>query len=250
MTPFATCSNVLAKDSASVFSPACGTGSCSGCRNVPVDTAWIWTRPCSSATAGSKGRCAGPTRASTDGPRIIRWWRCWPKRIFSCTAGCAAATAAPPAAWWNFLKEALALLPEKHALRVVRADAGFFDQQLLGFLEQRGLSYIVVARLTRWLKREAARVTVWRALDEHYAVGEFSLQLFGWDRPRRFVVIREQLRAERASLGRKLLEVPGYTFRVFVTNLPLAPGGNLARLQSPRGHGKSHRRTETRFGRG
>ena len=122
----------------------------------------------------------------------------------------------------EFLKEALALLPEKHAVRVVRADAGFFDQQLLGFL-QRGLSYIVVARLTRWLKREAARVTQWRALDEHYAVGEFSLQLLGWLRPRRFVVIREQLRAERASLGRKLLDVPGYTFRVFVTNFALPP---------------------------
>src|SRR5262252_6095632 len=62
----------------------------------------------------------------------------------------------------EFLKEALALLPEKHALRVVRADAGFFDQQLLGFLEQRGLPYIVVARLTLWLKREAARVTTLR----------------------------------------------------------------------------------------
>jgi hypothetical protein len=123
----------------------------------------------------------------------------------------------------EFLKEALALLPKQHTIRVVRADAGFFDQQLLGFLEQRELSYIVVARLTRWLKREAARVTQWRALDEHYAVGEFSLQLLGWDRPRRFVVIREQLRAERASLGRKLLEVPGYTFRVFVTNLALPP---------------------------
>jgi hypothetical protein len=54
-------------------------------------------------------------------------------------------------------------------------------------------------------------------------VGEFSLQLFGWDRPRRFVVIREQLRAERPSLGRKLLEVPGYTFRVLVTSLALPP---------------------------
>jgi hypothetical protein len=56
---------------------------------------------------------------------------------------------------------------------VVRADAGFFDQQLLDFLELRGLSYIIVARLTRWLKREAARVTAWRALDQHYVVGSF-----------------------------------------------------------------------------
>jgi hypothetical protein len=123
----------------------------------------------------------------------------------------------------EFLKEALALLPGKHSLRVVRADAGFLDQQLLGFLEHRGLSYIIVARLTLWWKREAARVTQWRALDEHYAAGEFFLQLYGWDRPRRFVVIREQLRPERNSLGRKLLDVPGYTFRVFVSNLALPP---------------------------
>jgi hypothetical protein len=123
----------------------------------------------------------------------------------------------------EFLKEALALLPERHVVRVLRADSGFFDQQLLGFLEQRGLHYIVVARLTRWLKREAARLTTWRALDAHYAVSEFHLQLFGWLRPRRFVVIREQLRAERASLGRKLLDVPGYTFRLLVTNLSAPP---------------------------
>jgi hypothetical protein len=41
---------------------------------------------------------------------------------------------------------------------VVRADGGFFDQELLAYLEAQGLSYIVVVRLTRWLKREAARV--------------------------------------------------------------------------------------------
>jgi Transposase DDE domain group 1 len=123
----------------------------------------------------------------------------------------------------EFLKEALALLPAPHALRVLRADSGFFDQELLGFLEQRGLRYIVVARLTRWIKNEAARITDWRALDAHYAAGEFQLQLFGWDRPRRFVVIREQRRAERPSLGRKLLDVPGYTFRIFVSNLAAPP---------------------------
>jgi len=54
-------------------------------------------------------------------------------------------------------------------------------------------------------------------------VGEFCLQLWGWDRTRRFVVVREQLRETKRSPGRKLLEVSGYTFRVFVTSLPDAP---------------------------
>jgi hypothetical protein len=61
-------------------------------------------------------------------------------------------------------------------------------------------------------------VQTWRALDETYAVGEFRLPLLGWDRARRFVVVQEQLRETKRSLGQKLLEVPAYTFRVFVTN--------------------------------
>jgi hypothetical protein len=40
----------------------------------------------------------------------------------------------------EFLKDAITPLLEKDALRVVRADSGFLDQALMGFLEQRGLS--------------------------------------------------------------------------------------------------------------
>jgi hypothetical protein len=123
----------------------------------------------------------------------------------------------------EFLKEALALLETRHRIRVVRADAGFFDDHLLSFLEERGLTYIVVARLTRWLKREAARIEDWRALDPFYSVGEFQLQLYGWKRPRRFVVIRERLQENKDSMGRKLLDVPGYTFRLLVTNREEVP---------------------------
>ena len=77
------------------------------------------------------------------------------------------------------------------------------------YLEDRKLGYIVVAKLTPWLKREAARVTEWRALDETYAVGEFRLKRLGWDRERRFVVVRELIQERKPSLGRKLFEVPG-----------------------------------------
>jgi Transposase DDE domain group 1 len=123
----------------------------------------------------------------------------------------------------EFLQEALAKLPSLEWIGVVRADSGFFAQELFQYLESRKLHFIVVARMTSWLKREAARVQEWRALDANYSVGEFRLQLFGWDQQRRFVVIREQLRETRRSPGRKLLEVPGYTFRVLVTNLTDPP---------------------------
>jgi hypothetical protein len=58
----------------------------------------------------------------------------------------------------EFLKETLAKLGNREWIRRVRADGGFFAQELLQYLEERKLGYLVVAKLTPWLKREAARV--------------------------------------------------------------------------------------------
>jgi hypothetical protein len=117
-----------------------------------------------------------------------------------------------------FLQEALALLPEGTWIRTVRADSGFFDGGLLDFLEQRTLPYVVVARLTSTLKHRCAGIKQWTVIDEHHDAGEFTVKLFGWSQERRFVVVRERLRETKAAVGRRLLDVPGYTFRVWVTN--------------------------------
>jgi hypothetical protein len=92
----------------------------------------------------------------------------------------------------EFLKEALALLGQRVKIRLLRADSGFFDDKLLSFLEQRLLDYIVVAKLTPRVKRAAQGVAHWTRLDDDCAVGEFRLQLHGWNVERRFVAIREQ----------------------------------------------------------
>lgn len=117
-----------------------------------------------------------------------------------------------------FLAEALALLPAGMWIRCVRADSGFFEEALLAFLEERPLPYLVVARLTQRLKRRATGLSQWEAVDEHYAVGEFRARLFGWSSERRFLVVRERVREDKAAVGRKLIDVPGYTFRIWVTN--------------------------------
>jgi hypothetical protein len=118
----------------------------------------------------------------------------------------------------SFLQEALALIPAHLKLACVRADSGFFADGLLTFLEDKKLFYIVVARLTRSLRDQCAGLREWRALDENFSVGEIRLQLHGWTRERRFVVLRERVREGKAAVGRRLLDVPGYTYRIFVTN--------------------------------
>lgn len=118
----------------------------------------------------------------------------------------------------QFLREALALLPERMGIRCVRADSGFFEKEFVEFLEERGLPYIVVARMSHRIRGKCIAAKEWRAIDENYAVAEFQAQLMGWSKALRFVVVRERVREKKEALGRKLLEVPGYTFRVWATN--------------------------------
>ena len=118
----------------------------------------------------------------------------------------------------QFLNEALSLLGDQHRIRCVRADSGFYGDHFLSFLEERALPYIVVARLTSYLKSRLYQVSQWQAIDQIYCVTEFHFKLWNWKTERRFVVVREEVQTNKAAVGRKLLDLPGYVFRVFVTN--------------------------------
>jgi hypothetical protein len=73
----------------------------------------------------------------------------------------------------------------------VRADSGFYGDHFLSFLEERALPYIVVARLTSYLKSRLYQVSQWQAIDKIYCVTEFHFKLWNWKTERRFVVVRE-----------------------------------------------------------
>jgi len=122
-----------------------------------------------------------------------------------------------------FVDEALALLPAGWVITRVRADSGFCSGEFFDYMEGRSLPYIVVARMSGTIKACCAGVREWRRLDGNYEAGEFRAALMGWKKERRFVVIRERVREEKPALGRKLIDVPGYTYRVFVTDGTQAP---------------------------
>jgi hypothetical protein len=79
-----------------------------------------------------------------------------------------------------------------------------------------------VARLTSYLKSRLYQLTEWQAIDKIYCVTEFNFKLWNWKRERRFVIVREELQTNTAAVGRKLLDLPGYVFRVFGFLSPIA----------------------------
>ena len=120
----------------------------------------------------------------------------------------------------NFLNEVLAVLGERHRIGLLRCDSGFCVGAFLDYAEARGLSYIVVNRLHTTIKQRIAGLKDWIELDEQTSVSEFMYQAEGWSKARRVVVVRYRLK-EGKEKGRTLLEVPGYAYSVYTTNLGL-----------------------------
>lgn len=122
-----------------------------------------------------------------------------------------------------FLAETLAKLPDGFRLYALRADSGFFVTEFLVELERRTLPYAIAVRMNPHLRRTVAGIKQWRPFAHGLEASETSYQAYGWQAPRRLVVVREVLRERPQARGRKLLEVPGYTFHVLVTTLDHDP---------------------------
>lgn len=118
-----------------------------------------------------------------------------------------------------FLAETLARLPAEFRLYAVRADSGFFVSEFLEELERRALPYVIAVRMNPRLRRAVAGIRQWQPFAPGLEAGETTYCAHGWQAPRRLVVVRELLDERPEARGRKLLEVPGYTFHVLVTTL-------------------------------
>jgi hypothetical protein len=126
----------------------------------------------------------------------------------------------------EFLKQALTVIPEGQPIGLVRADSGFFEKRLLEYLESQELPYVIVARLTAVVRKLVVhRIagTAWRAVARGIEVADLEVSLPNWKSvKRRFVCLRQEIAERPQASGRRLIECPGYSYRVMVTSVPYA----------------------------
>ena len=121
-----------------------------------------------------------------------------------------------------FLGEAFAQAEQSGVvIRRLRADCGYYGQELLGWLEARSVGYLIIARQTGPVLRAISGVKEWKPLGNGDEVGEFTARVGNWKQLRRFAVLRRRERDDCAEAW--LLKEPGYTYRVLVTNRAESP---------------------------
>jgi hypothetical protein len=130
------------------------------------------------------------------------------------------------------LIELLERLPIEKRPHLVRGDAGAGGEPTLAALEARGQPYLFKQRLTSNVKRHIERAFArgdWHAAGKGWQGQDGEIQLSGWSKSRRIVVLRRPLIGEtllceteqqlQLAFVEKERPVKGYEYAVLVTDL-------------------------------
>ena len=118
----------------------------------------------------------------------------------------------------EFLRQTVSGLPQHIRIGLVRGDSGFGDSSVVQAAEKLGLHYIFVARLAQNVQSLCRHEdAAWQTTEiDGLEVQEVSWHGVG----QRLVVVRHRIAQRPEAGGKQLLEVPGYRFQAFITNLP------------------------------
>lgn len=126
---------------------------------------------------------------------------------------------------WPFLQSVLHKLPSSIAASRtrVRLDGAFYDRAIVCPLDENGLGYAIVARMTKPLQRRMTEAS-YHEYARGWEAAEFAYTPFRWNEEHRFVAIRRPTAFEPEDRQRNLFTLRSYSYhRALVTNLSLTP---------------------------
>jgi hypothetical protein len=123
----------------------------------------------------------------------------------------------------EFVKACLAKTPSSVYSIRIRGDVGFYDRELIEYLDGRRIGYAIIARLTQPLQRKLGGVR-FQSISPLWQVGRLQYQPIGWKKPHKFILMRKLLpetHSEQAQLT--LFQLDDWAYHILVTNLSLRP---------------------------
>lgn len=125
----------------------------------------------------------------------------------------------------EFMKECFARLPKQVWQINVRADSAFFNGELFDFLEANGSQYLVKVKMKRLVY--LLELQSWRKAKNKPGIEttEFEHKCTDWEKPRKFLAIRQITEIEDTDDNLQLFPSPKLEFAYFCycTNMDLTP---------------------------
>jgi DDE family transposase len=127
----------------------------------------------------------------------------------------------------SFLQDTMDRLKGKK-VSLLRADSGFYGKEIFDFVEKKNIKYIIVARHYSTIQRKVAGLKDWWTLEDGLQITETTYQSDTWEKPRRLVVVRQQIKKRPKATGKqlKLFKDEGiyqnYRYSCYITNLELS----------------------------
>lgn len=120
-----------------------------------------------------------------------------------------------------FMQETFDEVLKDKKVGLVRADSGFYTEELLSYLEEENHKYIMAVRMYPNVKSSVYGLGDWVSLTKGI---ELNQMLFKHEdgKLRRYIVVKKQVDIRPKSGGKLLFEdLPGYRYSCYVTNLDL-----------------------------
>lgn len=128
----------------------------------------------------------------------------------------------------SFLEDTLSKLKNK-TVSLIRLDSGFFQSNILEYLEIKLIDYIIAAKFTHPIQRIIHASNNWIVLDTGIEICEQMYQSDSWEKPRRMIIVRQRIKDRPQAPGKQLRlfseeEIyKNYRYSAYVTNMKLAP---------------------------
>lgn len=144
----------------------------------------------------------------------------------------------------SFLEDTLQKLKNK-TVGLVRLDSGFFQSDIMDYLEERNTDYIIAAKFTHPIQRLIADKKAWIHIDEGIEICQQQYQSDSWQKARRLIIVRQKIQQRPNAAGKTLSLFPedeeyrNYRYSAYVTSLKMSQT-DVWRLYRGRGNAENY----------
>ena len=112
-------------------------------------------------------------------------------------------------------------------IKGILADSGFYDESFIQSIEEKGLNYIITAKLYSTLQKKIYEHKDWQFIEPGLWISEFNFKHINWKNTHRYVIVRQSIKERKKALGKQLhlfeWETESYRYNIWITNLNALP---------------------------